>query len=97
MSEVREREHVGVVKKNATQEIRISVGDYGPATYIYVLVCPNGHPLDAETDRHPGLTIRAHTLRPLIPLLEQALELAEAREMMMKDSPRMNEGKRRRR
>jgi hypothetical protein len=80
MSETADRQHLGAVRKNATQEIRVSVGTYGGVPYVYAFVCLNGESSEDEAERHPGLTIRAHTLRPLIPLLSQALEIAEARE-----------------
>jgi hypothetical protein len=80
MAGTTDRQHLGVVRKNATQEVRVSVGDYGGVPYIYALVCPCEEPPELERDRHPGLTVRAHTLRPLIRLLTEALELAEIRE-----------------
>jgi hypothetical protein len=96
MSGTTDRQHLGVVRKNATQEIRVSVGDYGGVPYIYALVCPNEEPPECERERHPGLTIRPHTLRPLIPLLSQALEVAEIREKASWDD-REPEVRRRRR
>jgi len=80
MSGTTDRQRLGAVPKNSTQEIRVSVGDYGGVPYIYALICLSEEPPETEMERHPGLTIRAHTLRPLIPLLSKALEVAEARE-----------------
>jgi hypothetical protein len=80
MDETTGRQHLGSVRKNESQEIRVSVGDYDGTPYVYCLVCLAKEPPENEMERHPGLTVRAHTLRPLIPLLSKALEVAEARE-----------------
>jgi hypothetical protein len=78
MGDVINEQVLGTVRKNRGQVVRVSVGDYAGCPYVYARVYPIEE--SPEPIGHPGLTLRADTVRDLIPLLSQALELAEIRE-----------------
>jgi len=80
MGEIESEQVLGRVRRNREQEFRVSVGSYCGKPYVYCKVYPIVEPPPGVEARHPGLTMRADNVRDLLPLLTQALEVAEIRE-----------------
>ena len=95
MGEVTNEAILGRVRKNRDQVVRVSVADYAGQPYVYARVYSTEDPPPGVDVGHPGLTLRADTVRGLLPLLSQALEVAEIREKASFDQG--PEGRRRRR
>lgn len=67
---------IGAVRKNSRQTIRVTVADYAERPFIYARVFDDP---PSANDNHPGLTMGHETARGLLPLLAQAVDVAEMR------------------
>jgi hypothetical protein len=70
---------LGTVRRNRTRAIRVSVANYEGHVYLYAHIIPADSPGE-KTMNYPGLTLSVETARQVIPLLTEALEIAEMRE-----------------
>jgi len=71
---------LGYVPKNRMRRVRVSVGDFRERPFVYIVTCPLDEPEDGKETFYPGVTLQAESVRKLIPLLEQAITVAEERD-----------------
>lgn len=73
---------IGEARKNRVQVARVSVADYEGRTYLYVSLWErqDGQASSEAVRGKGGLTLRPWLWKALLPLLEQGVSLAEARE-----------------
>ena len=89
--------NIGAVRRNDRQELRLFVGDFYNHPYIYCRVYELEPPPPGAEERHPGLTLRPEHLRELLPMFNQALDVAEMRQKAAYDDQEPEERRRRRR
>ena len=88
---------LGTVKKSREKNVRVTVADYGGKPYIYLQIVPANETSPSVAGNYPGITLTPDNARVLMPLLNDAVNLAETREYEEVMFRRMPEGGRRRR
>lgn len=73
---------IGEARKNRSQVARVSVADYEGRTYLYLTLWDrqDGQASSEAVRGKGGLTLRPWLWKALLPLLQQAVDLAEVRE-----------------
>ena len=81
MIEPTDKEVIGSVRKNRFRAVRVSLGEWGgrPYVYLHTLQHLEGRP-DSEAEERPGgFTLAPAVWRSLLPVIQQACELADKR------------------
>ena len=75
------KEIIGTFRKNRFHVIRVSFGEYDGKAFVYLhsFQQPEGVADSGAEERAGGMTLAPHVWRGLIPLIEQACDVADKR------------------